>query len=226
MGTITAQAIIDKASTTLLDKKAVRWTVSDLLDYLNEAQRNVVLLKPSAYTVNQSQRLAAGTKQTLVEGALMLLDVIRNLGSGGNKPGRPVKRIERSLLDSQVPNWHASRAETDIRHFTYDINDLKTFYCWPPSNGNGYIDILCSVTPPVMAASDSIALDDVYEGALLSFVLYRAFLKEADYASDPTRAASYLSFFMGAVTGKNSVEQAKNPNTDPSGNPNSRAPRS
>lgn len=226
MGTIIAQAIIDKASTILLDKSAKRWSVPDLLEYLNEAQRNVVLLKPSACTANQSMRLAVGTRQALPAGSLMLLDVIRNLGSSGNKPGRPVKRIERSLLDAQVPNWHASRPDTDIRHFTYDINDLKTFYCWPASNGNGYVELLCSVTPAEIDANTAIVLDDVYEGALLSFMLYRAFLKEADYASDPARAGAYLSFFTVAVTGKNSVEQAKNPNTDPSGNPNSRAPRS
>lgn len=226
MGTITAQMIVDKASTILLDKRAKRWTVEDLLSYLNEAQRNTVLLKPSAYTISKSMRLAVGTKQALPSGALMLLDIVRNLGSTGNKPSRPVKLIERTLLDAQVPNWHASRSDTDIRHYTYDINDLKTFYCWPASNGNGFVEILCSYTPPELGIADTIVLDDVYEGALLSFMLYRAFLKEADYASDPARAGGYLSFFNIAVTGKNSVEQAKNPNTDPSGNPNSRAPRS
>jgi len=226
MGTITTQAILVQCGQQLQDIGADRWTEDMLLGFLSEAQRAVVLLKPSAYVVNASVKLVAGTRQSLPAAAVQLLDVVRNMGANSATPGRAVRRIEREILDTQVPGWHKARAAAEIKHFASDVTNLKNFYVYPPANGATYIEAVYSTTPPNATSGGVIALDDIYQPALVNYTMYRAMQIEADYAADPARAGAYLSAFTGAVTGKTAVELARNPNRDTEANPNSRAPRS
>ena len=52
MGTITAQSIVDRARHILQDTTSggTRWLDPELLKWLNDAQREIVLLKPNAYS--------------------------------------------------------------------------------------------------------------------------------------------------------------------------------
>lgn len=226
MGTINEQVIITEVLELLQDRVGERWTRATLRGFLSEAQRAVVVLKPNAYVQNGNMQLVAGTRQALPAAGIQLLDVVRNMGDTGNKPGRPVRRIERELLDTQVPNWHRARAAAEVQHFACAVNDLKNFYVYPPATGTTYVEIVYSTTPPDVLAGAAIGLDDIYQTALVNYVVYRALSIDADYAADPARAGAYLSAFNVAVTGKTAAEMARNPNRDAEVNPNSRAPRS
>lgn len=49
MGTIIARTVIEKVQTILQDKTGVRWPAEDeLLGWLNDGQREVVIFKPNA----------------------------------------------------------------------------------------------------------------------------------------------------------------------------------
>ena len=48
MGTITAKSIIDKASVQLLDTGNIRWTRTELLGWVNDAQRQITVMSPNA----------------------------------------------------------------------------------------------------------------------------------------------------------------------------------
>jgi hypothetical protein len=65
MGTITAQSLIDKASTILQDAGAVRWTAAELLGWLNEGQRFIYHLRKDSSAKVTTMALAAGTRQTV-----------------------------------------------------------------------------------------------------------------------------------------------------------------
>ena len=68
MGTILASAIVDKAEIILLDDTNVRWASTELLAYLNEGQRAIVLLKPDTNVTTDSYPLVEGTKQSIPDG--------------------------------------------------------------------------------------------------------------------------------------------------------------
>ena len=57
--------LIDKAEEILQDNTNVKWSQQSLLDYLNDAQREIVLIRPDANPVNQAFTLAQTAKQTL-----------------------------------------------------------------------------------------------------------------------------------------------------------------
>jgi len=209
MSTITAQEIVDRAGVILQDTTNVRWPEPELLDWLNDGQREIVLLNPSAHADNESVQLDAGTKQsfdslasnnnnsgTNIGAGIRLIDVVRNMGTDGATEGRTCTVIERKILDYQRPDWHKDPTSAEATHFMHDERDPKTFYVFPPqpSATPGYVEVLYSSAPAAVQLADTIALDDVYANALLDYVLYRAYSKDADFGSVDMAQARYQSF--------------------------------
>jgi hypothetical protein len=216
MGTITAGAVIDKAEIVIQDTTNIRWPQTELLGWLNDGQREVVLHKPSASVINASVALTVGvTKQTIPAAGVQLIDVVRNMGSAGSTPGPAIRIVSREILDSQVPTWHAdANASGDIKHYMFDPRDPKTFYVYPKAPATAWFVELVYASSPVDCAtiSSTIALDDIYANALMNYVLFRAYSKDSTFAQNATLASAAYQLFMTAVTGKAVRESENNPN--------------
>jgi len=106
-----AKAILDKAEVLLLDPTNVRWPRNQLLDYLNDGQREVVIYRPDASMEDRVVALVdASTRQTLPANGLRLLDVVRNMGTDGATPGAPLltgKFLTRKFQIGMAPNRKA-----------------------------------------------------------------------------------------------------------------------
>lgn len=216
MATITGTNIVERAAIVLQDTTGVRWPqTEELLLWLNDGQREIVLRKPDAYAQNEVVALVAGTKQSIPAAGIQLLDVIRNMGTGGSTPGRAITRIDREILDEQRPNWHTETASAETKHFTFDTRDPKRFYVYPPQHATpGRVEIVYASSPTnLLALGSTISLDDIYSGPLLDYILYRAYSKDADLTpSAPQRAVAHYNAFLSALGAKSQVEQAVNPN--------------
>jgi hypothetical protein len=79
MGTILADAVLDRASTLLVDVTKRRWPDVALIRWLNDGQLAILALRPDAYTAIRAVQLIAGTRQFLPVGDFELLDVPRNI---------------------------------------------------------------------------------------------------------------------------------------------------
>lgn len=213
MATINVSALLSRAATILQDATNIRWPQTELLDWLNDAQREIALLKPNAFTKNQSFTLVAGTKQTLPADGISLIDVPRNLGADGNTPGNAIRLVVREILDSQIPDWHAStRAAAVVKHYVYSPLDPKTFYVYPPSNATSKVELVYVAAPTDAAIGGTITLDDIYATPILDYMLFRAYTKDAEFASNPEVAKVYYERFKGLLSGKLGAEQGSNPN--------------
>lgn len=217
MGTIKAHEVIARAQQVLQDTSGVRWPVEhELLTWLNDGQREVVMLKPNAYVVSRSVALRPGTRQDLPADCLQLLYVVRNMGERGNTPGRAIRLAMREMLDAQMPNWHTARPAAEVKHYIYSPLDSKHYYVYPPQpelQGGvaHYVEAVYSVTPPDVKLQERIALDDVYQGMLVDYILYRAYSKDAEHASDQGRAEAHRNAFVQALTAKAAAEVGANP---------------
>jgi len=227
MGTILASAIVDKAEIILLDTTNVRWAATELLAYLNEGQRAIVLLKPDTNVTTDSYALIAGTKQRIPDGTsdyqnatpttlpagIMLIDVERNMGTGGATAGRAVTIVDIRIMDTNDPDWHAATAAAEVKHYMFDIRNPKVFYVTPPqpTSGFGYIEVSYSSLPADVIISAAITLDDIYSDVLLDYILYRAYQKDADYSKDVGRVQGYYSAFRGALGFVDQKEQMEAP---------------
>ena len=220
MATVTAQSLIHKAQVILQDTTGVRWTESELLDWLNDGQCEVALYKPNACVRNTSMPLQAGTKQALPADGIQLIDVLRNRGPAGTTPGRAIRIALREVMDAQLPSWHSTPAAAEVRHYLYNPLDPKTFYVWPPQpeSGRNQVEIIYGAVPGRVSAGGVIAIDDIYQNVLVDYILYRAYSKDAEYAADQGRADKHRAAFLGALEGKIQTEVATNPNRANQGN--------
>jgi hypothetical protein len=202
---IAAQSIIRRCVETLQDNSSIRWPVAELVRYLNDGQREIIVHRPDAMVTNATQALAAGSRQTLPAAGAKLIDVIRN--TSGNK--RAVRMCAREILDAQSPNWHNLAGATEIVHFMFDPRDPRTFYVYPPAAASGasleivYSALPTDITEPAAgtdytAVSGNISVPDIHGNVLQDYILYRAYTKDAGYAGNDARAAArYAAFANG-----------------------------
>ena len=220
MATITAQQIVDRAAETLYDEVNERWTQDELLNHLSDAQRAAVLHLPEINPIGTVIRCSSGTRQSIPAAGFKLIDIVRNMGTSGvwqaddpyngTTPGRAILPIDRTHLDHSTPDWHIVGADeaTPAKSFMYDTRDRRAFYIspsQPASLGNQQlIEIIYSGPPGEIAAiGDVIGLDDVYQPALLSYVLHRAYAKDLPSEMDgDQRAVSYYQQFVMTLMGQ------------------------
>jgi hypothetical protein len=219
---VTVQSVIDRVQTTLQDTTGVRWpVVSELVLWINDAQREIALLKPDSSAKNETVTLVTGTKQTIPSGGNRLLRAVRNMSAASNGTGkRSVRLVSREVLDAQTPDWHDPTVGGDaahtsvIKHYIYDEANPRNFYVYPGISGASYLEIIYSANPSAVAQSDNLDIPDIYANAVMNYVLYMAYMKDAEYAGNSQRAANHYQIFTASVTGKGQVDAITTPNVD------------
>lgn len=200
MAVTTVQSLIRKASTILQDAGNVRWAEDELLGWLNQSYQQIVLLRPDASTKSAMVSLQNGTRQFIPSDAARLIDIPRNQG------GAAIRYLDRSVLDSIEPNWHASSASSVIEHFLYDANNPREFFVYPPAQG-ATVELVYSFVPSIHSViSDFIRLDDRYAPAILDYMLYRAYQKDADYAANDQRSQMAYQTFLNSIGAQGSAQ--------------------
>lgn len=327
---VTVASVISRVESVLQDTSNIRWPESELVLWVNDAQREIALLKPDATATNTTVQLVTGTKQTIPSDGNRLLRVVRNMGmvtktyivtvadSGGNKyfidgslqtltleeggtytfdqsdssnsghplrfstssngthgggseyttgvtvvgtPGsagaytqitvpsgaptlytyctahsgmgfqvntgapigigsRSIRLVSNEILNAQTPSWHDPAVKGDakhgaeVKHFVYDEQDPRNFYVYPGVSGNAYIEIVYSANPATVGTSDNLAVPDVYANAVMNYVLYMAYMKDAEYAGNQQRGGGHYQLFISAVTGKGQIDVVTSPNAE------------
>lgn len=205
---IRAGDVITRAQLVLNDNDPpyVRWEQPEMFGWLNDAACEVVIRRPAARAVTGLVTLVAGTLQSLPDGGLQLLDVVRNAG------GRSVRRTDRQLLDDSAPDWHSMKQSSTVRQFTFDERTPTVFYVYPPAKVGAQIEALYSAAPPAVAEEDDeLDLDRAYMGPLVSYILYRALAKDSEYANGAL-AAAHFQAFNEALGANNQMTAAASPN--------------
>jgi hypothetical protein len=222
MGTIITRALLTDAAVLLQDTENTRWPLTELLKWFNHGQRDAVANKPNASSRNTIMQLVAGTRQTIPTDGVQLLDILRNMGPNRATPGRSIRLTQREILDAQLPEWHFSTPAATAVHYMYSRLDPHTFYVYPPqpTTNPGSVEMVYSAAPLDAVLDGPITLDDIYAPALLDYVLYRAYGKDADYTGDAARATAHFQAYAFSITGKAKSEDATNPNMNAPANPN------
>ncbi len=214
--------VINKVQETLQDTAGIRWNeTNELIQWLNDAQREIALLKPDATSENTTVTLATGTKQSIPSDGNRLLRVMRNMSaaSGGNG-GRAIRLVARDVLDTQTPTWHDPAVTGDAAHanvvknYIYDEQDPKNYYVFPGVSGSTYIEIVYSKNPATVSAGGNLSVDDMYANAVQNYILYMAFMKESEAAGNAQRASSHYNLFTAAITGKAQIDTITTPNIE------------
>lgn len=196
---LTAKNIMDRAAMIIQDLTNVRWPASELLNWLNDARRELAVVRPDIYSTIETLPLAAGAKQSLPSGGLRLMDVPRNTN------GAAVTVTKRGFLDQQNPTWHNTISpSTTIKHFMVDERSPSTFWVYPPAAGGASVEIIFQKAPTDFAlgsieTAELSAYEELYGGAMVDYVCYRAFSKDSEYAGNAQRAIAHYQQFANAL---------------------------
>lgn len=187
------------------------------LDYLNDAQRALMIVRPDANAVTESVKLVAGTRQTLPNDSLRLLDVSRNMGIDGTVVGNTIRLAERDAQDMVRRDWH-KKTGVVIRDVYYnDKKDPDVFWVSPavPSTPDVYIEITTSKMPTEVsdADTDAIGVSDIYATAMQQWMLYRAYALATQALNQWQRAQFYFSSFFNVLGVKMRNDMWNSPNT-------------
>jgi hypothetical protein len=226
-GTLTGANIITRVQDTLQDTTSVRWSEAELLRYINDAQREIVNLRPESSADHANVQLVAGTEQTIPDVGLRLIKVVRNMSAAGSSATgkRTIRLVSSDILNAQDPDWHdpavtgSSAHGTVVKNYIFDEDDPRKYYVYPGISGNAYVEIVFSRTPTDLSSTSStIYVDDIYGNAIVDFVLYKAYMKDAEYASNSQRASIHYQLFTTSIGQGGQAQTLLDPNVDPISN--------
>ena len=228
--------ITSRVHVLLNDQEATRWNDSELVSWINDAQKLVAMTRPDSSVSNSAITLVAGTRQSVPTGGFRLLDVIRNLGSDGVTGGRAIRYCDREVLDSQNPGWHSETQSSTIKHFIYDNRNPMVFYVYPPAAAGTKVEAMYSVSPAEIvydatnqttiasSLATTLSVSDIYLEAVVNYVLYRAYSKDAEFAQNAQLAAGYLQTVYSMLGIKTQKDVAFSPDLNSKGSqPNAAA---
>ncbi len=235
----TGTTVASRVRTLIQDTGATRWPDSELLGWINDAQREIALHKPEAAAITEPLKLtASASKQRLTSllrvgggsnSAFQFLDILRNMGSDGLEAsaGNAIRAVSREVLDAQIPSWHSDAAgsgATAIKHFVFDARDPLTFFVYPKAPASThYVEVVYAKTPTELAAlGNSVDLPDIYTNVVVDYVVYRSYLKDVEYAGNNGLAQQYYDRFAAAIGLKHTGEAMRlpAPASKLEGNPN------
>lgn len=214
----TAASVMLSVQTILNDAASVRWTAVELHTWLNDALREIAVLKPNAVAKTVELSLQEGAYQTLPEDHFNLFRLTRNLATTEISPtgrggGRIITQVEREVMDMQIPGWMDTAVmpySKNVVHFINDISDMAAYYVVPGNDGTGIVEAICAVMPAMVPApaadalivssyTSEVDIPDIYRNALIDYMLYRAFSKDASLPGIAQRAAVHYSQFASAL---------------------------
>lgn len=199
----TARSIIERAQVALLDLAGVRWPVAELIGYLNDGQRALVVVRPDETAATLEFAPVEGAAQRLPADVMVLIDVTHNLI---HRRGA-ITKVDRQLLDAVQRGWQGMRPTVDIQHFIHDLREPRVFLLYPPAHPDARLALTCSMYPSDAVAPSGgnwpipglIAVSDQWANALLDYVLFRAHAKDSQDQAAGARAAAHLGLFNSAT---------------------------
>ena len=206
----TAADVMHRASTILQDGDAVHWTATELRDWLNEAMRAIVTVKPNATAATATLTLVQGTRQTIPATYTMLHKAVRNTN------GKAIRTLaRREILDAQIPDWHSTSSlpfNAVVDMVLQDPMSPREFYVVPGNTGSGSVEAIVGFVPTpiplpatgvldVSSYTTAVPFADIYQGILLDMVLFRAFSKDSAAPDAAQRAQAHLGLAQASLQG-------------------------
>ena len=204
--------IVAKVGYLMLDTEHVRWTVPEIIGWINESAGAILTRRPAAFARRSVYTLVAGTLQSIPAGGAMLLDVVRNMAADGVKPGEAIRRTDRQLLDDSDANWHTAKPKSVVKQYTYDDRAPTIFYVYPPVVAGVKVELMDAALPPTVDdVADQFDINTEYTEAVVNYVAYRCNIKDSEYAS-PAAAINYYQAFEASLGIKSQTQAMASPN--------------
>jgi len=205
MANMTLRTLFDMIARLLQDEGFTDWTESELVDWYNLAARDVVVAAPDANAIIESVKLVAGVKQSLPSGVLEFVRPIKNMGTDGETDGEAVTISTLDMMNVWDRDWATATATTAIKHA---MKEQFNWYCYPPSDGTGYVEIEVSKVPTQVSWDEDgdwesalVGIEDKYLDPLLHKIMFYTYSKDTDFPGAEARSQKHNGLFAAGVGG-------------------------
>lgn len=214
--TTTVQSVLKEVQTALNDLEGIRWTAIELGEYLNDGQRDIAALRPDMFVTQTTLVCVTGAKQTLPTACVNFMDMPRVTG------GASMRKVDRWVLDALTPSWYSDTPTAALKHYCYDTNQPNVVYVYPPAIAATSVDVVYSTLPaditapsgaPYSTATGNVSVDDIFKNALIHFILFRAFAKDAEFGGNAAFSSAHYGMFKTSVGSDVAAATASAPTT-------------
>jgi hypothetical protein len=187
-----------------MDPTGTRWPATELVAHLNDGQREIVMSRPDALSTQLQHSCTEGARQTLPPEAMALIDVT-NVGIGNF---RALRKVDRKMLDATQPTWLSLAPSSNVVHFMYEPTEPRVFFLYQPPLAELLVDIVVSIYPTDVAnptgraystVSGDISLPDVWANTLYSYIMFRAYNKDAEFGGNAQLAMTHYQQFKAGM---------------------------
>ena len=215
------QAVFERVVFLLQDDTSIRWTANELVDWFNDAQTSTQALRPDSTEEFTSIQLVPGSYQDLSQRSADLLNpstklikITRNTAIEGRR--RVIRLVPRQVMDVVKADWESSPPATDAVNYMTDPNLPNVFWVYPPAPVPSptlpamMVEVFYSATPtpldPMNLAAKTwrdikgaLSVKDRFMIPLVDYILYRAYLKDAEFGGNGSRAQTHFQQFQNAL---------------------------
>lgn len=195
--TITITSMVTRAAAEVEDSAFGRWSQNNWVDYFNSAIKEIIRLKPDAYTVRANVLLASGVIQTLPAGWHRLIRPTRNMGETGTTVGNVIRYVQMDSQDGFNEAWFAQSNGTSVDDLFYDERHPLEFFVSPPCP-NYYIELIGAAIPSLVTIGSNFPLLDIYETPAIYFA--KGFAHQANRADvDFARGQAFMDLAFSSL---------------------------
>ena len=203
--TFTVGSVLSIVKKRILDEGNVDFSEAELLTLYNVTNREIVKLVPRAYTKINTMQMVAGNKQKIPSPGMVILEVIRNMGTDGVTAGRAVRETSMEVMKKYWPTFStdAALADSSIWDWWPVPNEPESFYVHPKSDGSGYIELEYSEPPADVVydaggvyLTNTISLADLYLTAIMDGIMYQAYDDDTDVPGNTPLSGKYYARFF------------------------------
>ncbi len=212
--------VLQRVVWLLQDEDSKRWTAAELTQWLNDAQVAAQTLRPDVTEVITGAVMDPGAQQdlndlapNLPEPPAKIMKVSRNMSLDGRF--RAIRLVSRDMMDVVRPSWQSDPPATDAVNYMVDVNLPNMFWVWPPAPVPSaqvpamMLEIHYSARPrPLDLPADDKTWRDVqgdisvrerFAMVLVDYVLYRAYMKDAEFGGNGSRSKTHFDLFQSAL---------------------------
>lgn len=203
----------------LVDADGVTWDDPFILAAINAGVSDIISHKPRANTVTGLLDLVAGAFQTLPATAIALVDIICNAGADGATLGRAITRTTAERMDAASPSWRSATGSA-VKHFIYDERNPSAYEVWPGPTGATKVKArTCNHPTALTALGDAVPLDASYRNALVEFVLFRCYARDAENSLQSALATAHYAAYANTIGIQVQKQKSAGPGANSTVNP-------
>lgn len=217
----TLKSVLENVVGMLEDDGMTTWTAQDLVRYVNDGQKDMVVRRPDLFVHSTDHNLVDGWRQRIPADGVKLMEVHAN-AVDAHRACTPAKR---SMLDAQMPKWRAMTPTREVDHFMFDERDPASFDVFPPAALGAVLSIDYVRRPAAMTVpgpgtkiddiSGNVNVPDEMSVALQHYVAFRCFA-EGSEDGNAQAAKNHISIYADIL----GVEIQATRNVAPSNFPN------